>query len=128
EEVRSRPTSELCDAGPNSGRGPACQVASLHATKRILSCGAFSRRLRYRSHERVVGSGICGGQLQFDETVRRDRIDRVATGQVCDLVAVGGQCLLNQDDGTGGGMQGTDAPVAAVTVATGSLELDAQSS
>ena len=66
---------ERCNDGSDRGRRPACQVARLHVSKRILSCGAFSRSLRDRSHERLVRSGIRGGQLQLDETVRRDRID-----------------------------------------------------
>ena len=68
-------TSEWCHDGPNRGRGSAGQIAGLHASKCILGLGAFGRSLRYGSDEFFVRRGIRGGQLQFDEAVRGDRID-----------------------------------------------------
>lgn len=117
--------SEPLDAGPDRGRGAGGQVAGLHATKRILGGGALFGGLRHRRHERVVGLGVTSRQLQFDEAVRCDGVHRVATRQVRDLVAAGGQGRLQQDHGAGGGMHGAHASIGTEAVAPGALELDA---
>src|SRR4029453_6254077 len=123
-----RRLSECRDNRPDRRGRSARQVSGLHASKRVLSGGAVSRCFCHSCHQLLVCGGIGGGQLQLDETVGRDRIDRVPAGQVRDLVTPGGPCLLNQEDRPIGGVQGADAPIGAVTVAARSLELDAQPS